>query len=101
MKHILITIVAVLLVGCGESQQASIPKSTKPTSIYYAAKSGDIRTVKQRLGDGTDVNAKDSSERTPLFIAVAIKVTRKSPNSRQLAGQFLEAQGERETTDCP
>ena len=100
MKHILITIAAVLLVG-GESQQASIPKSTKPISIYYAAKSGDIRTVKQRLADGTDVNAKDSSERTPLFIAVAIKVTRKSLNSRQLAGQFLEAQVERETTDCP
>ena len=76
MKHILITtIAAVLVVGCGESQQsapAPEAKTEPPTakapdiSIHEAAGTGNIEAVKQHLAAGTDVNAKDNYERTPL-----------------------------------
>ena len=47
MKHILIiTIAAVLLVGCGPS-----------VDIWEAARTGNIEAVKQHLAAGTDVNA--------------------------------------------
>ncbi len=67
MKHLLLTtIAAVLLVGCGKSQQESIavdmilksatadidPKS----SIQNAAKVGNIEAVKKHLTSGVDVN---------------------------------------------
>ena len=58
MKHILITtIAAVLMVGCGES------------SIHEAAFDGNIEAVKQHIAGGTDVNAKNKYERTPLHHA--------------------------------
>ena len=58
MKHILITtIAAVLLAGCGESQELS---------IHQAATTGNIKAVKQHLDAGADVNAKDDKGRTPL-----------------------------------
>ena len=86
MKHLLLTtIAAVLLVGCGESQQSSPapeaktvaeasqpePPTTKAPdiSILDAAKAGDIETVKQHLAAGTDVDAKDKYGRTPLHLA--------------------------------
>ena len=56
MKHILITIAAVLLVGCGPS-------------IHDAAKTGNIEAVKQHLDTGTDVNVKDDEVGTPLHLA--------------------------------
>ena len=69
MKHILITtIVAVLLVGCGESQQSSPPVEAKPESptakapdisIHKAAFRGNLEAVKQHLAAGADVNAKE------------------------------------------
>ena len=75
MKHILITtIAAVVLVGCGESQQ-SAPAPEPPTakapdiSIHKAANTGNIETVKQHLADGADVNAKSKFGRTPLHHA--------------------------------
>ena len=55
MKHLLITIAAVLLVGCRPS-----------VDIWTAAEQGDIKAVKQHLDAGTDVNAKDKYGRTPL-----------------------------------
>ena len=79
MKQLLITIAAVVLVGCGESQQ-SVPKAeanpvgpvavdTKPEparvkapeiSIWTAvAFAGNIEAFKQHLAARTDVNAKD------------------------------------------
>ena len=58
MKQLLITIAAVVLVGCGES------------SIHEAAFNGNIEIVKQRLSAGKDVNAKNKHERTPLHPAV-------------------------------
>ena len=58
MKHLLLTtIAAVVLVGCGES------------SIHEAAFDGNIEAVKQHIAGGTDVNAKNKYERTPLIQA--------------------------------
>jgi len=76
MKQLLITIAAVVLVGCGESQQSAPTKeaktvdpvagATKPESptvkapdisIHDAAKDGNIEAVKQHIAAGTDVNA--------------------------------------------
>ena len=54
MKYLLITIAAVVLVGCGPSM-----------SIYDAALEGNIEVVKQHLDAGTDVNEKEAGE-TPL-----------------------------------
>jgi ankyrin repeat protein len=78
MKQILITtIAAVLLVGCGESQQSAPSPEANPKqptakvpdiSIREAARTGNIEAVKQHLAAGTDVNAK-SDDRigwTPL-----------------------------------
>ena len=71
MKHLLLTtIAAVLLVGCATTQQ---PEPTTPKapdiSIHDAAKAGDIKTVKQHLTAGADVNAKDIGGFTPLHHA--------------------------------
>jgi len=89
MKHLLLTtIAAVLLAGCGESQQSAPAPEVKPAepvaeaaqpetpttkapdiSLHKAAEEGNIEAVKQHLDAGTDVNAKDVFERTPLHIA--------------------------------
>ena len=69
MKHLLLTtIAAVLVVGCGESQQAVPPAEAKPEpptakapdiSIHIATRSSNIEAVKQHLAAGTDVDARD------------------------------------------
>ena len=88
MKHLLLTtIAAVVLVGCGESQQSAPPPETKPVveaakpepptanapdiSIHDAAALGNNEAVKQHLTAGTDVNAKDESGWTPLHWAAS------------------------------
>ena len=58
MKQLLLTIAAVVLVGCGPS-----------TSIHNAAGEGNIEAVKQQLAAGTDVNAKGELQATPLHFA--------------------------------
>ena len=59
MKHLLLTtIAAVVLVGCGESQD-----------IWEAADQGNIEAVKQHLDAGADVNVKDTIGLTPLHMA--------------------------------
>ena len=60
MKQILITIAAVVLMGCEES----VPDPT----IHQAASFGRIEDVKQHLAAGTDVNLV-SDGFTPLHIA--------------------------------
>jgi ankyrin repeat protein len=63
MKSILVSIVAALLVvGCGESQQPEWPDN----SIGSAARKGNIKAIKQHLASGADVNAKDMYGLTPL-----------------------------------
>ena len=76
MKHLLLTtIAAVVLVGCGESQQ-SAPAPEPPTAkapdidIHEAADRGNIEAVKQHIAAGADVNAKDGGGWTPLHHAV-------------------------------
>ena len=61
MKQLLITIAAVVLVGCG-----SPPPDI---SIHQAANDGNIEAVKQHLAAGTDVNAKGAHGWTPLHFA--------------------------------
>jgi hypothetical protein len=78
MKHLLLTtIAAVLLVGCGESQQSAPTPETKPEpptakapdiSIIDAARDGNIEAVKQHIAAGTDVNAQNGG-RAPLIEA--------------------------------
>jgi ankyrin repeat protein len=59
MKHILlITIAAVLLLGCGPSEAER--------ALFDAVINGDIEAVKQHLTAGTDVNQKDKFRLTPL-----------------------------------
>ena len=75
-SHLLLTtIAAVVLVGCGESQESAPAPETKPVepvaeapdiSIIDAAKAGNIEAVKQHLATGADVNAKDEGGVTPL-----------------------------------
>ena len=89
MKYLLLTtIAAVVLVGCGESQQSAPSQETKPAepvaeatqpkpptakapdiSIHLAARTGNIEAVKQHLAAGTDVNVKDTNRWTPLHYA--------------------------------
>ncbi len=58
MKHLLLTtIAAVVLVGC------------ESISIHQAVFDGNIEAVKQHLAAGTDVNAKDEDDETPLGYA--------------------------------
>ena len=60
MKILLTTIAAVLLVGCG-----------KPSlDIWQASSSGYLESVRLNLTLGTDINARDSNQMTPLFHAV-------------------------------
>ncbi len=68
MKHLLLTtIAAVLLVGCGESQQSapapetnSEPPTTEVSdiSLIVAAEDGNIEAVKQNLAEGIDVDTR-------------------------------------------
>ena len=64
MKQLLITIAAVVLVGCGESKR-------KPTSILDAVDLRNIEAVKQYITAGTDVNTKDEDGRTALHLAAS------------------------------
>ena len=75
MKQLLITIAAVLLVGCGESQQSATapePNSEPPTtevsdiSLIVAAEDGNIEAVKQNLAEGVDVNTRSYIGESPL-----------------------------------
>ena len=65
MKHLLLTIAAFVLVGCGEKQ----PPEPPDISIHDAANDGNIEAVKQHLADGADVNAKNRHGDSPLHLA--------------------------------
>ena len=65
MKLLLTTIAAVVLVGCGESQQSapvaghqSYPVSEVDSGLLDAASDGDIKAVKQHLAAGMDFELK-------------------------------------------
>ena len=68
MKHLLLTtIAAVVLVGCGTTQQVTV--QAPDISIRDAAREGNIKAIKQHIAAGTDVNAKGDGESTPLHWA--------------------------------
>ena len=85
MKHLLLTtIAAVVLVGCGESQQSSTPVEAKPVklvpeakpvnpkankALLNAVKKGEIEAAKQAITDGANLNTKDERGTTPIHIA--------------------------------
>jgi multidrug efflux pump subunit AcrA (membrane-fusion protein) len=93
MKHILLTtIAAVLLVGCGESQQLAPQAETKPVepvaeavkpepptvkpehpqanrALIEATATGNVEAIKKAIADGADVNVKAVGGGTILFIA--------------------------------
>tara|TARA_S200000501_G_scaffold145895_1_gene137741 strand:+ start:432 stop:890 length:459 start_codon:yes stop_codon:yes gene_type:complete len=111
MKQLLVTISAVMLIGCiGVSKTDSLkdekgipvilpiesvaetasksepPRSKSPDiSIHDAAAQGNNEAVKQHLSAGTDVNAKDESGWTPLHWA-ASKVHNKTAKMLIKAG---------------
>jgi len=92
MKHLLITtIAAVLLAGCGESQQSTKPEPTGVKApdnlIRKAVRDGNIEAVKQYLAAGTDVNAKDESGETPLDWAIMNKQTELTDLLRKHGGK--------------
>ena len=58
MKQLLITIAALVLVGCGGG--------TPNISIQLAAEAGFIQEIKQHIAAGTDVNVKNYYNYTPL-----------------------------------
>ena len=62
MKQLLITIAAVVLVGCG-------PKAPD-ISIQDATVLAKIEIIKQHIAAGTDINEKDSYDRTPLLCTI-------------------------------
>ena len=70
MKQLLLTIAAVVLVGCATTQQPEAPTAKAPDiSIHDAAYEGNIEAFKQHLTTETDVNVKNEDGETPLQYA--------------------------------
>ena len=85
MKQLLITIAAVLLVGCGKSQRPTATADLKPVveglgteppiiqanqnTIHRFAYDGNIEVVKKLLADGVNVNTKEEDGGTALHWA--------------------------------
>ena len=117
MKHILITtIAAVLVVGCGKSQQSAPAQEAKPVksvaerdsnsqdrdeaeqaapptakapdiSIWDAVKTKNIEAVKQHLDSGAGVNGKDEDGYTLLDWAIFTKDTETAEILRKHGGK--------------
>ena len=70
MKQLIITIAAVLLVGCATTESPVSPTAKAPEiSIHQAAAKGDIEAVKQHLNSGADVEARGPNGGAPLHFA--------------------------------
>ena len=67
MKYLVITIAAVVLVGCG-------------SNIHEAAWTGNIELIKQLIDSDIDVNVKRDIEERLLYILQLDPVTLKSLN---------------------
>ena len=62
-------IAALVLVGCGESQQSTT--SLPDVELHHAAEDGNVEAVKQLIAAGKNVNGKTATGFTPLhFIAM-------------------------------
>ena len=75
MKHLLLTTIAAVLVGCATTQSPELQtgKSSYFIGIYDAAYQGNIEAIKKYIADGTDVNVEDIgfAHITPLHIAAS------------------------------
>ena len=99
MKLLLTTFAAVVLVGCGESQQPVPSPEAKPEpptakapdiSIHKAAIIGNTEAIQQHLAAGTDVNAKAGGGDTPLDWAIMGKRTGAADLLRKHGGMMVE-----------
>jgi hypothetical protein len=72
-QQLLITIAAVVLVGCGTTQPPEPPTAKAPDiSIHEAVAIENTEAVKQHLDASTDVNAKVGVGKTPLHNAIRL-----------------------------
>jgi len=87
MKHLLITITTVLLLGCGQptydyTSRSENSKNKKSASyldssqkanleLFSAISSNNIKSVKHAIANGADINSKTKHGLTPLMIAAA------------------------------
>ena len=85
MKQLLITIAAVVLVGCG-GRTATAPD----ISIHEAAEDGNIEAIKQHIAAGTDVNAKYDDGETPLDWAIKKEYPETADLLRKNGGKIAE-----------
>ena len=71
MKQLLITIAAVLMVGCATTQLLKESPTVKAPdiSIHQAAEEGKIEAVKQHLASRTNLNLKNDGGSTALIEA--------------------------------
>ena len=107
MKQLLITIAALVLVGCGDKQQSAPAPEAEPTEplaeaakpepptakapnipIHIAAMSGNIEAVKQHITIGTDVNAMMIDGATPLDLAIVFKKPKTADVLRKHGGKY-------------
>ena len=99
-KQLLITIAAVVLVGCGESQPTEPPTAKAPDiSIHEAAKEGNITDIKQHITTGTNVEPKRSAPKVSpaakvdaksLFISADLVVVAKAPMGNVLTSSPVQ-----------
>jgi ankyrin repeat protein len=94
MKQILITIAAVLVVGCGTTQQSVSPAESKPEpppkDIWEAAEQGDIKAVKQFItAAGLDVSIHDASMEGNIDAIKRHLAAGTDPNLANLGERFL------------
>jgi len=67
MKHLLLlTIAAVVLVGCGEAEADRV--------LFDAVHEESIQAVEQAIAAGADVNAKNNTLDTPLHYATTKEI---------------------------
>jgi hypothetical protein len=107
MQQLLITIAAVVLVGCGASEPPEPPdisthdaaKKGNPEDVklHDAAEKGNLEAVKQHLAAGANVNAKDDDGWTPLHSA-AFKGHKKIAELLIAKGASVNAKGYMEQT---
>ena len=68
MKLLLITIAALVLMGCGKSPSES---------LIMSAKEGNLQSVKRSLGNSADINAKSGKEKITALINASSEGHRK------------------------
>jgi ankyrin repeat protein len=95
MKHLLLTTIAALLVvGCGPTQQSVSPAESKPEpppkDIWEAAEQGDIKAVKQFItAAGLDVSIHDASMEGNIDAIKRHLAAGTDPNLANLGERFL------------